>query len=576
VLPPPEHPLFLKHDPQFDNYKDSPMEDALLPYPEECGYGVPEFSMVDRHRTFVDYGFRVFARFAHLFYWAAPVMVPDHICPVGTASDYTPSSCVQRTPPPSFLSRVFSGGDTIRSVGTATSTTVEDFVVMGAQEILEAAGSDVSSRACHEIFVRGRHPVSGKFIKVDLERDHVPQTVENGNLKISEEIDSFIFVGQRIRVLKAVKLYVTVAISKDPPIRIHNHVYVNLRLPPSLKERLRDDFSFDEKEFRLYQIPHMYFADLGDGVYVYIFFPRATHHKWSSRFKDGCISYVDQHFFLDRVALPALRANVSANELSRYGYDAEGFNQKTTTQTYTTGNKGTPKGLLVKPEVFHAIQESMRQIVNDDLDGSLAPYGSFFFAMEAKGIGLASSVDNMDLSSPGQPLENLINQFSKIDFDFLMDRNNGESYFDIALGIHPVTPLVGFMRLDALEASFGAAGFLCGKQFPLNTFGYYGSMQAEMARGRREQTHIVHRSSYLSFYNLARNFDNRPWGPPLDEAYHCSQHYRDIWRSRMDQYQKMESKQQGYGVRDEYRVGGLAVRPFLNAATEKVNFSDPL
>src|ERR1700735_5590774 len=106
---------------------------------------------------------------------------------------------------------------------------------MGAREMLEAAG-EIGSPESLDVFVQGRNPSDGKFIRLNLERDHVPLSddVENGSdIKISAEIDSFNFVGQQIRVLQSVKVYVTVGVSKHPPIRRHNHIYVELLLPPS-------------------------------------------------------------------------------------------------------------------------------------------------------------------------------------------------------------------------------------------------------------------------------------------------------------------------------------------------------
>lgn len=551
---PSQHPVFPAHDHTFDDYCNGPTRDAILPDALEYG------SLVAKHRMFKDYGFRLLSRFAHAFYMLPPIMVSDHIFAIGTSLDYVPTSCMDL--PLTSKSRSF--------VGDAHPVAVHDSVEMGVKEMLAAAGS-CGSKASQDVFVRGRNPRDGKFIRLNMERDH--QAQHEQNLKISAEIDSFVFVGRQIRVHSAVKLYVTTSISQHAPIRQHNHIYVELLLPLTMEERLEYGHnrpSFLEKKFSLSQIPHMCFADLGEGVYVYVFFPRATHNKPNSGFKDASISYLDQRFFLERVVLPALHQHASAVSMARYGYDADGFNQKTTSQKYVTGNKGTPRGLAVAPDVFHKIQKTMRTIVDQDQDGPLAAYGSFFFVLEGKGVGLHSLVNDLAVSPPDQPFRNLVSHFSKIDWDFILDRNNGESYFDVALCIYSDSSLVGVWRLDALEASFGAGGFLSGKQFPLNTMGYYGSMQAEMGEERCRHTHIRYRSSYLSFYNLSRNFDNRPWAPTDLEAYHFSRCFQDVWDSRMCEYKKQMDKPFGYGVRDEYRIGGQALKPFLNGILDKV------
>lgn len=560
-LPPPTHPFFPPHQPTFDDYQNGPTRDALLPYPGE--YGLSEFSMVDRHRTFLDYGYRLLARFAHAFHLSPPVMLSDHVFPVGTPLDYVPKSCMEQDP--SSLSRTFIEDD--------RRLVVEDVIEMGAEEMLTAAGSDIGSWDSQKVFVLGRNPSDNKLIRLNLERDHVPHT--EADIKISAELDSLVFVGRLIKVLKSVKVYVTACVSRGPPISRDNHIRVELLLPLSTEERMEcgsDRSSFLEKEFALSHIPHMRFADLGDGLNVYIFFPRATHHKWNTSFKDATVAYLDQWFFLQYVILPALRQQVASTDLARYGYDADGFNMKTASQTYTTGNKGTPKSLAVKPDVFHGMQRTMREIVDEDKDGLLMPYGSFFFVLEGKGIGLGLTVEDMSAAAPTQPLENLISHFSKIDFDFLLNRDNGESYFDVALSINPTSAHVGLWRLDALEASFGAGGFLTGKQFPLNTMGYYGSMQAGMEQPRRRQTHVLYRSSYLSFYNLSRNFENQPWAPSDSDVYHFSPRCKEVWNSRILEYRKGAQSQIGYGVRDEYRIGGQALHEFMTVSLEKVFF----
>jgi hypothetical protein len=136
------------------------------------------------------------------------------------------------------------------------------------------------------------------------------------------------------------------------------------------------------------------------------------------------------------------------------------------------------------------MQKSMRDIVNGDQDGSLLQYGSFFFVLEGKGVGLGLNVEDMEVSDPMQPLKNLEDHFSKIDFDYIMDWENGESFFYIAFCVNPKSALTAVRRLEALEASFGAGGFLSGKQFPLNTMPYYGSMQAEMAYAYSPQINL--------------------------------------------------------------------------------------
>lgn len=43
----------------------------------------------------------------------------------------------------------------------------------------------------------------------------------------------------------------------------------------------------------------------------------------------------------------------------------------------------------------------------------------------------------------------------------------------------------------------------------------------------------------------------------------------------MEEYKKGMSRGTGFGVRDEYRIGGQALEPFLNSALEKVLLKNP-
>jgi hypothetical protein len=90
-------------------------------------------------------------------------------------------------------------------------------------------------------------------------------------------------------------------------------------------------------------------------------------------------------------------------------------------------------------------------------------------------------------------LDWLKSEFSGLDWDYMLDRDNGELLCDIGVTHHPEhsEPLVGLWRLDCLEASFGAGGYNRGNLHTLNTLNRYGGLQAEMGKTRAERTHIA-------------------------------------------------------------------------------------
>jgi hypothetical protein len=109
-------------------------------------------------------------------------------------------------------------------------------------------------------------------------------------------------------------------------------------------------------------------------------------------------------------------------------------------------------------------------------------------------------------------LDNLHEEFSGLDWEYMSNRHCRELFCDVGVTYHPSDDdnqrLVGLWRLDSLEASFGAGGYLRGNIHHLNTLSLYGGLQAEMAQSRCSRTHIVFRSSYNLAYEATRQANN--------------------------------------------------------------------
>ena len=60
------------------------------------------------------------------------------------------------------------------------------------------------------------------------------------------------------------------------------------------------------------------------------------------------------------------------------------------------------------------------------------------------------------------PLESLLLEFSALDWDYMTNHQYGELIMDLEITFHPewMEPLVSLWRLEQLEASFGASGFM--------------------------------------------------------------------------------------------------------------------
>jgi hypothetical protein len=142
----------------------------------------------------------------------------------------------------------------------------------------------------------------------------------------------------------------------------------------------------------------------------------------------------------------------------------------------------------------------------------------------------------------------------------MVDRKNGELLVDLGISIHPTCnqKMVGLWRLDALEASYGAGGFLRGNIHHTCTLGRYGGIQAEMSQERARQTHVAFRSTYNLSYEVVRPNDNLPTFVMDKDAYALNNTFMEECTQAISMYSG-EAKKRSYGVRDEYRMSGIAM-----------------
>lgn len=169
-------------------------------------------------------------------------------------------------------------------------------------------------------------------------------------------------------------------------------------------------------------------------------------------------------------------------------------------------------------------------------------------------------------------LDNLHDEFSGLDWQYMSDRQLGELFCDIGITYHPedVRPLVGLWKLDALEASFGAGGYLKGNLHNINTLSHYGGLQAEMGSQRFKRTHITFRSSYNLAYEVTRRSSN------MRDLFKEKEVHRldDKFMSDKDQIISVyrgKASQTSYGVRDEFRVGYAALTDLAEGIDELVS-----
>jgi hypothetical protein len=561
-VPLPRGALWLRHDPQFDDYDGGPTREELHAHEDPiCNYPLNPFAhplTKSIWTTFRDYGYRLLSRFPHMIYLGKPTQVEEHVLQNGLPDDYDPSQ---------LYPNVFKDLKLSRSAYPALKTgKYTDVEFMGAQEMLDSVG-DEFSWAAHDLWVRGKR--DGKYVCLDLERDAVhPEEVP---LKPSTDVDSLNWITWQLRTKLTIHLMVTPTVRKTPPIRKSNHMYFNLLVPPTEEEREDRRREWLEKPISLSSCPHTTFAKVAEGVHIYILFPRMIHRDEYSGYRVNIVPLPLQTMFWDQVVLPALKKHLDVASLPYMDFTVEEFQHKTAPKSNPKGAdhfSGTSKA--VDPSVLEKMIATMRDIIKNDYPGEmLHRFGSFFFVLEAKGIKL--STQEYLGSSGSDPWQRLTQQFPQLNFEYMMDPANGQFIVDVGISINPSTsdPVVGLWRLDCLEASFGAGGFRKGQIHTVNTLARYGAIQAEMQSERMRRTHIIHRSAYPLVYEPTRRKDNQPFFANDGDAYELNERWTDACEVREKIYQG-PVQQRSYGVRDEYRVGGFAAKTLLENAETSV------
>jgi hypothetical protein len=206
-------------------------------------------------------------------------------------------------------------------------------------------------------------------------------------------------------------------------------------------------------------------------------------------------------------------------------------------------------------------------------------FGSHFYILEVKGCKTftketAETAETEELKvTMEKVLDNLHEEFSGLDWGYMSNREYGELFCDIGITYHPKRydhqPLVGLWRLDSLEASFGAGGYLRGDIHNINTLSLYGGLQAEMGKDRCSRTHIVFRSSYNLAYEAIRQNNNARDFFKEKEVYKMDKSFLSDSKHILSIY-KDTAPEKSYGVRDEFRVGYSALQEVLDGVDELV------
>ena len=91
--------------------------------------------------------------------------------------------------------------------------------------MLNEAGDIPKMKESYNVFVRGLSRAN-EFIAFDFEKDHIPLTREQ--VSVSINIDSIIWVTQRVSCKGAINLHLTPCMLDHPPFSSNPAVYINI------------------------------------------------------------------------------------------------------------------------------------------------------------------------------------------------------------------------------------------------------------------------------------------------------------------------------------------------------------
>ncbi|KAI6137557.1 hypothetical protein BKA82DRAFT_4023828 [Pisolithus tinctorius] len=341
-------------------------------------------------------------------------------------------------------------------------------------------------------FVNGRHE-DGRHICLDLELDHKLVTPEE--LEVTVDIDSLIWVTHSLQFNTPLPIYLGPIIEEKAPMHKHNHVQRQIPVP---SEAVPEWLTM---AFPLCGVPHTVFGALSNAagtMNVYICFPRMIHrdemtHKHANRIPKEVLDFFWEH----EVQFKARKGG-------------------------KTKKAGRPKAVPFSMQVLKQIQKTM--------EGN-HPRGPFticklWFLLLRPGMQGNQVVDE------NHPVRSSSN--AALDWSHMVDRANGELLVDLGISIHPTCDekLVGLWRLDALEASFGAGGYL---------------------RGNAHHTCMLGRPTFV--------MDKDAYALNNDFIGECMQ--------AINMYSG-DAKKRSYGVRDEYRMSGAAVEQAILVVPQRM------
>ena len=551
----------VEFDPQFDDYDTGPTAEAVLEMHKDVYNAYRTNPMIATWSTvtgrFLDYGYRRTAGGFHQFYLTEPTVEEqlEHIFPIPSKQDleqWRKNRDAQDVRPEDIALGKLKNSRLPGSVRDADD--------MERWTLNRMIDPDVGAEA----YITGRAP-SGKFIFLDIHGSRKPAP----DLQYSIDIDSVLWVTDRLKVNGCITLHLLPYTGSKAPISKHNHAYVDLVWPRTEEDVEYGERSSFTKAVPISNLPNTHFAHFGKSegrAQVFVVFPRMKHKYPLKNVWETKLPHDVDIFWLRHVVYPAMQA-VDRDIIHAYtDWDYE---------DYAYRHKGSrEKGLSFGSDQLEVMLVAIQKILDDHKAEPLyARFGSFFFVVQILGIKVPTS-----LSADWHQLwDQVVVQFPELDWEHMEKTDNGELLVDVGFGIHPPahSGLLGFWDIEAVELGYKYGGYCAGVTHGVSTVSAIGGIHAEMGTVRKKRTHIGHRLTYNLVYEIMRGKRTRERKSffSLDSAYNVDRDYLQDIKDISDAFRRNQHK--SLGVRDEYRCRLGSVKRLFPLLRSKVSIRCP-
>ena len=547
-------------DPGFDSYKSGPTAEALVEaHIELCLAFISAPVLASRSTVgdrFSDHGYRRTAGGFHQFYLNEPSLEDQlaHFFPL--PSKEVIAEWKKKKESEVDMEELLQGHPADRGLPEGMIKG-NDFEEWDLEQMVGPESGDKEEGMRR--FVTGKTE-SGKFIRLNI---HKSRKVVR-DLEFSADIDSIIWVTDKLKVAGSVNLQLLPHKKPKAPIGNHNHTYVELFWPRTQMDFLHGRRSTASQEVPISNLPNTSFAHFGraeGSAEILVVFPRMKHKYPLKRVWETKIPYEVETFWLGNLVYPALR------KLGSRG--VEPYTDWTLDDMQFKHRGQNQKGIQVSSEHLEQILETIKGVLEEKQDDELySRFGSLFFVLQILGIKISTNKD-----SHWEDLWwKLVQEHQNLDWSYMEDPENGELLVDLGFGIHPPTDadVVGFWDVDATRVGYDYGGYGRGTTHSVNTVPAVGGIHAEMTTGRRKRTHIAYRLSYNLYYEVLRGqkTKDRENFFSVRSAYQQDDTYTQSISGVIDAYRRNMHK--SYGVLDEYRCRARSMKKLLPLLLDKV------